>query len=132
MQRAIAFLLAASLTLVVVPTAAANHDDTSGLRVCGAYEYDGQRGEDTTGAEVGVFNQEIHWPDHFEIVEAGGALAADVADGDAAEDDDGAPWDVGPDPFDGNGYLHVVVVHEGETAYSVGTDDTNEDWSADC
>lgn len=132
MNRAIALLAGLSLLAMLAPTAVANHEDTSGVRACGSYQYQGQGGEDTTIVEANLFQQRVELADRAELSAAGQALAADLADGENRSDDDGDAWDQGPDPFDGNGYLRVTAFHEGNDQFSVGTDDTNDEWSADC
>lgn len=132
MNRAIVLLAAVSLFAMVAPTALASHEDTSGVRVCGSYHYQDEGGGDRAGVEANAFQQKVEFADPAEASAAAQALAADLADGDNETDEDGDAWDLGPDPFDGEGFVHVTVFHEGDEVTSAGTDDTDDDWSADC
>lgn len=148
MRRTILIMVAASLVLVTVPTASAQSAEVA---VCSAYGYeDGQdedddgrsddveeddRGEDRIGVGAGYTGVTVSGPDLEETQEGADALARDVGDGDAESDDDGANWDVGPDPIDGNGFVHASLLVDGDEAAGGGTDDLDDGpggWDTSC
>lgn len=139
LRFAIAAVAVALITLgAVVPSAAA--DTGVVVSACGSYNYgDDGSGSNRDNAKVRASADAsdpdadvvVELPDRENVQDAGTDLAADLADAESGDDEDGVP-----DPFDGTGFLHVSVYQypvDGDDEFAgAGTDDTDQNWDTAC
>lgn len=135
MRLAPAAVVLAIAGLVLFAPGAAAEEAGAQVSACGSYNYednDGNRDHLTLTVKADPAEPDadviLDLPSQDNVASSGEALAQDVANGEDGNDDDGVP-----DPFDGNGFLHVGVHGlDGDEQAGVGTDDADSGWDTTC
>lgn len=123
-MRATILIVATLLSAALLAPGAVAEEQGAQASVCGSYNYQDDGGRDGLNATVKADAEEgdadviLELPSVDNVLGASSALASDVADGEAGEDEDGLP-----DPFDGTGFVHASVnALDGEEQFGAGSD----------